>query len=263
MTSSEDPAEIYDAYYFAHGCGRPYQRDEEWLGFFANIAEQITTRIQPTTVLDAGCAMGFLVEGLRAREIEAWGMDIAPYAIERVHPDIQPYCWVGSVTDPFPQTYNLIVCIEVLEHLPAAEAERAVANLCAHADDILFSSTPVDYKEATHFNVQPPEYWAELFARQGFIRDVDFDTRFITDWAVRFRKSAEPLHRVVQDFERKFWLLWQENTGLRVLSGELRADLAAQEAARQAALADNEAIRNSRTWKWIQRIARLRSVFKR
>lgn len=28
---------------------------------------------------------------------------------------------------------------------------------------------------ASHINVQPPEYWAQLFARQGFFRDVDFD----------------------------------------------------------------------------------------
>ncbi len=262
MTPTEDPVELYDAYYFAHGCGHPYQRNAEWLGFFANIADQIAEKIQPATVLDAGCAMGFLVEELRQREVETWGIDISEYAIGRVHPEIQPYCWVGSVTEPFPKTYDLIVCIEVLEHLPAAEAERAVANLCAHADDILFSSTPVDYQEATHFNVQPPEYWAEIFARQGFIRDVEFDARFITDWAVRFRKNTEPVHRIVQAFERKFWLLWQENTGLRVLSGELRGDIASQAEALYAAQADNEAIRNSRTWKWIQRLARLRSIFK-
>ena len=46
-------------------------------------------------------------------------------------------------------------------------------------------------------NVRPPEYWAEQFARQGFVRDVDFDASFITPWAVRFRRSAEPLHRVI------------------------------------------------------------------
>ena len=120
----------------------------------------------------------------------------------------------------------------------------------------------MDYKEATHFNVQPPDYWAALFARHGFVRDVDFDARFITDWAVRFRKNAEPVHRIVQAFERKFWLLWQENTGLRLLSGELRAALAAQENSLSAVQAENEAIRNSRTWRWLQRLARLRSLFK-
>jgi SAM-dependent methyltransferase len=218
---------LYDAYYFATGCGRPYKRDEEWLRFFGSIADRIVTDIRPSAVLDVGCAMGFLVEALRQRGAEAFGVDISGYAIENVHPDIQPYCWIGSVNDPFPRKYDLIVCIEVLEHLPRHEAEQAVENLCRHSNDVLFSSTPLDYKEATHVNVQPPEYWAELFARHGFFRDVDFDASFITPWAARFRKTRDPVARVVAAYERRLWQLWQENQARRELSIEQRNELAA------------------------------------
>lgn len=226
MEPNQD-SRMYDAYYFATGCGRPYQRDEEWLRFFGEIAARIVSDVQPTTVLDAGCAWGFLVEALRQRDVEAYGIDISDYAIRNVHPDIQPYCWVGSVAEPFPQRYDLIVCIEVLEHLPQALAEQAVVNFCQHSDDILFSSTPFDYKEATHFNVQPPEYWAELFARQGFYRDVDFDASFVTSWAVRFRRKSEPLPRMVREYERRYFLLAKENADLRSLTVEMRAEISA------------------------------------
>ena len=223
----------YDAYYFATECGRPYHRDEQWLQFFGSIADRIVRDIGPSTVCDVGCAMGFLVEGLRQRGVEAFGVDISEYAIRNVHPDIQPYCWVGSVTDPFPQRYELIVCIEVLEHLPHHDAEEAVENLCRYTDDIVFSSTPLDFKEATHVNVQPPEYWVELFARHGFFRDVDFDASFITPWAVRFRKTREPLARVIVAYERRLWLLLQENQARRELSIEQRNELAKKEQAVQ------------------------------
>jgi len=226
--------DLYDAHYFATGCGRPYQRDEEWLRFFGSVADRIMRDIRPCTVLDVGCAMGFLVEALRQRGAEAFGVDVSEYAIQNVHPAIQPYCWLGSVTEPFPQRYDLIVCVEVLEHLPHREAEQAVENLCRHSDDVLFSSTPLDYKEATHFNVQSPEYWAELFARQGFFRDVDFDASFITPWAARFRKTREPVARVVAAYERRFWQLWQENQARRELSIEQRNELAKKEQAVQA-----------------------------
>jgi len=226
--------DLYDAHYFATGCGRPYQRDEEWLRFFGSVADRIMRDIRPCTVLDVGCAMGFLVEALRQRGAEAFGVDVSEYAIQNVHPAIQPYCWLGSVTKPFPQRYDLIVCVEVLEHLPHREAEQAVENLCRHSDDVLFSSTPLDYKEATHFNVQSPEYWAELFARQGFFRDVDFDASFITPWAARFRKTREPVARVVAAYERRFWQLWQENQARRELSIEQRNELAKKEQAVQA-----------------------------
>jgi O-antigen biosynthesis protein len=219
-------ADSFDAYYYAHGCGRPYQRDDEWLGFFDKIAARIASDIGPASVLDAGCAMGFLVERLRARGVEAFGIDISEYAIGNVHESVRPFCWAGSVAVPFPRRYDLIVTIEVLEHMPPDEAERAVANFCQHTDDILFSSTPNDYKEASHVNVHPPEYWAVLFARQGFFRDVDFDGSFLAPWATRFRRRSDPPPRLISDYERKYWLLWKENADLRALAVETRDELA-------------------------------------
>ncbi len=226
MDSNEKP-NYFDADYYAHGCGEPYGRSEAWLALFNAIADRIVQDIGPASVLDAGCAMGLLVEALRQRSVEAYGLDISEYSISKVATEYASFCRVGSVSEPFAQRYDLIISIEVLEHMPAAESEKAVANFCQHTDDVLFSSTPFDYKEATHFNVQPPEYWAELFARHQFYRDVDFDASFITPWAVRFRRRNEPFQRLIRDYERKFWLLWKENTDLRSLILEMRSDLSA------------------------------------
>lgn len=231
---------MYDAHYYAHDCGEVYERNEKWLNFFGAIAERIVSDIAPHTVLDAGCAMGFLVECLRERGVEAFGVDISDYAIQNVYPTIKPYCRVGSIAHSLPQKYDLIVSIEVLEHIPREEAEQAIINLCQYTDDILFSSTPFDYKEVTHLNVHAPEYWAEQFARQGFIRDVDFDASFITPWAVRFRRSSEPLPRIIQEYERRFWLLWKENVDLRELSANMVNQLKHCEQTREAERAGYE-----------------------
>jgi SAM-dependent methyltransferase len=209
---------LFDSYYYEHGCGEPYQRSEAWLAMFDYVSNQILREMNPGSVLDAGCALGLLVESLRSKGVDAYGMDISEYAIENVHPSVKPFCWVGSITNPLPRRFDLIITIEVLEHLPPDQCETAIINLCQASDDILFSSTPFDYKESTHFNVQMPEYWAEAFARQGFYRDVDFDASFLTPWAVRFRRRQEPIHRLVYDYERKFWPLAKENTDLRSLA---------------------------------------------
>jgi hypothetical protein len=227
ILATEGPPKTFDAYYYAHGCGElPYQRDPIWLDMFDQIAKRIIQDIQPRAVLDAGCAMGFLVEGLRKFDVEAFGVDISDYAIQNVHENIKPYCWQGSITDSFPQKYDLIVTIEVLEHMSKEQSEAAVANLCAHSDDILFSSSPFDYKEPTHFNVQPPEYWVNIFSRHSFYRDVDFDASFITPWTVRFRKLNDPIQRVIGSYERKLWILLQDSQGQRDLNQEQRAQLA-------------------------------------
>lgn len=222
MAETFDPQKDFNAYYYATGCGSPYERNDKWLEFFQGIADRIIADFQPETVLDAGCAKGFLVEGFRNRGVDAWGVDISEYAIQEVFETVKPYCWVGSIVDLFPQKYDLIVSIEVLEHMPAEMGRKAIANLCAHTERIVFSSTPFDYKETTHYNVQPPEYWAREFARNGFFRDMDTDVSFITAWAVCFRKNNQPVHQLAYDYERRYWLLGKENTDLRQLSNELR-----------------------------------------
>lgn len=251
----------------------PYVRNEEWLCIFGGYAERIARDISPRSVLDAGCAMGFLVECLRDRGIEAFGVDVSDYAIQCVREDVRPYCWVGSVLDALPQRYDLIVCIEVLEHLTAQECERAAANFAQASDDILFSSTPDDFSEPTHINVQPPDYWAGLFARHGFIRDVDYDATFITPWAMRFRRSDAPAHRVVGAYERRLWQVSEDLRKTRAAALDTRNVLADREAhlelararlndaqqQQQAAKQRVAAILSSPGWRFVQRVGRVRA----
>jgi SAM-dependent methyltransferase len=228
---ASQPPTAYDQHYFSHYFSNAtktgtlaYGRSEHWQSFFGGIADHIINDIAPRTVLDAGCAMGFLVEALRDRGVEAYGIDISEYAISKVRPDIKPFCRVGSVTDPMESQFDLIVSIEVLEHLSQEDAIKAVRNLCASTSDFIFSSTPQDYDEATHFNVQPPEWWTEVFGRQGFFRDVEYDpSTYISQWAVRYRRKADPISRVVGDYERLAWRLKRENAALRQQVNKQRA----------------------------------------
>lgn len=250
---------FYDSYYYANYCGRPYERNEEWLTFFDRIAARIIELYEPKTVLDAGCAWGFLVEAFRKRGVEAYGMDISEYAIHQVHPDIQKYCSIGSISEPFAQDYDLITCIEVLEHMPQPEAEKAIENFCIHSQGVVLSSTPFDYKEVTHLNVHEPEYWAEQFARHGFFREIDEDMSFITAWAARFVKSKKTNPILVREYERKFWQLRKENLDLRQLSGELQNKLKELEMADKDLREYLQSIQSGRGWKLFQSARRVYS----
>ena len=216
---------LFGEWYYNHNCGKPYLRTQEWLAFFGFVAESIRTKLNPETVLDAGCAKGFLVETLRDREIDARGIDISEYAINEVYGPIRPYCEVGSITAPFLNKYSLIVCIEVLEHMPSAEATKAIGNMCDHTDTILFSSSPTDYSEATHFNVRQPEYWVREFGYHDFYHDLDFDASFLTPWAMLFRKQQKVLADVAYDYERTRTQLLIENTDLRRKNNDLELKL--------------------------------------
>ena len=124
--------------------------------------------------------------------------------------------------------------------MTAEDAEAAIANFCRHTDDVLFSSSPVDYREPTHVNVRRPEYWAEQFARHGFHRDVDFDASFVTSWATRFRRRREPMHRLVRDYERRYSELLIAANEARSYAMQTQSELArarADQAEAQQALA--------------------------
>ncbi len=205
----------YGAFYYRHDCGIPYERNEHWLGFFGEIADGIVRTLHPSSVLDAGCAMGFLVEALNERAVDARGIDVSEYAISQVDESVRDRCTVGSLAEPIAGRYDLIVSIEVLEHIPPTETDRVIANLCAATDRILLSTTPSDYGEATHLNVQPPEAWAALMAREGFLRDVEHDFSFITPWAALYTRTEESQPETVRRYDRALWRIRQEATEVR------------------------------------------------
>ncbi len=199
--------DLYDAdYYHAHLGGIPYNRSEpHWMRFFGIVADHIIADLAPHSVLDAGCAIGLLVECLRDRGVDARGFDISEWAIEQVPETIRPFCTVGSLLEPIRGQFDLITCIEVLEHLPASQAAPVIANLCAHADAVLFSSDPADFDEPTHLNVETTGYWAKHFAQQGFYRDFDHDVSYLAPHAMLFRRSRRDTADLVSEYERVLW----------------------------------------------------------
>jgi hypothetical protein len=206
VTREGTVASDYNAGYYAHYAvaGVSYERNDFWLNFFARIAERLIEDFHPKSALDAGCAIGLLVEALRDRGVEAEGVDFSEFAVSQSRPDIRPFLRVGSITDPLAMHYDLITCFEVLEHMPHEDADRAIANLCSFTDEIVLTSTPMHYRDPTHTNIHPQEYWTERFARHGFIRDVDYDGAYIAPWAARYRRSNAPIHRVVADYDRAY-----------------------------------------------------------
>jgi GT2 family glycosyltransferase/outer membrane murein-binding lipoprotein Lpp len=178
-----DPAAWYDEDYYKHGLDLPYERSDHWLSFFGGIADRIVATLSPQRVFDAGCAWGFLVESLNDRGVETWGRDLSPFAISRVRPDMRNRCSVGSLAEPMHGPYDVIACIEVLEHILPEETEVVLDNLCGATSRILFSSTPTDFDEPTHVNVQPLAQWLRAFADRGFWPDLGYDASFVSPHA--------------------------------------------------------------------------------
>lgn len=206
---------VYDKDYYKSHCGEEYERDKGWEKIFGNYADRIVKEINPMKTLDIGCAKGFLVEALRDRGVEAYGIDISEYAISQVRDDIRPYCRVGSATETQTEKYDLVTCIEVLEHLDKEDIVKAIDVMCSITDDIIFSSTPFDYEEETHISVHPVEYWVERFYYNGFYHDLDYDCSYIAVQTLRFKRTVICELDFLRNYERKLFQLTCEVSSIR------------------------------------------------
>lgn len=181
-----------------------YTNYEQWRTFFDRVADRIVQIYNPKTVLDAGCALGYLVAALRDRNVEAYGIDISSFAIDNVREDIRDYCKQQSITEDlpkdFPNRFDLVITIEVLEHLFPEDAELAIKKLCSYSDTIIFSSTPDDIEDPTHVNVQRIEYWSRLFAKNKFFRNLVVKTDFISPWCSVYETGKE-VADIVSEYE--------------------------------------------------------------
>lgn len=188
------PAELYGPAYYASHCGPfPYERSAHWVEFFGKCADELIRAIRPIRVFDAGCAFGLLVEAFWDRGVEAYGRDISSFAISNVRADLRSYCEVGSIADPLPNHYDLVTCIEVLEHMPEELALQAIRSMTAASPRVFFSSSPNDFDEPTHVNVRPPIYWLRRFAEAGFAPVPSFDASFLCHHAMLFEHTDAPI----------------------------------------------------------------------
>ena len=67
--------------------------------------------------------------------------------------------------------FDLVLCLEVAEHLEPASAATIIDTLTAHGDRILFSAAAPGQPGMHHVNCQWPDYWQRLFNARGFACD--------------------------------------------------------------------------------------------
>ena len=227
------PDADYGANYYASHCGPiPYSRQfPEWSAFFAGVADRIVALLRPKRVFDAGCAHGFLIEALWDRGVQAWGRDISSFAVSQARLDMRPFVSAGSITEPLGGPFDLVTCVEVLEHMTEEDTTAAIAAMAAAAPLVLFSSSPTDLDEPTHITVRPIRWWLDRFAAAGLAPMPDFDASFLTPHAYLLQRTDEPItERLLDNFAalmRMRMTVKSEESTIHALRGEIATAFAA------------------------------------
>lgn len=248
---ADQMAALYDADYYREYDSTshvPYSRQEEtWTRYFGAVADHIVGELRPSTAIDVGCATGMLVEALRQRGVDAVGVDTSSWAIASVPAELRSFCHQARITDDLPCRFDLVVCTEVVEHLPPSMAVGAVARLCGLGDRVLFSSTPDEFAESTHLNVELPGYWAGLFAGFGFVRQFGFDASFVAPHAVLFHRQDAAAPELIEGYESDLWLARADR--VRSTEAAARSEQVAGQAALRAQALEHELAEAERSYR--------------
>jgi len=136
----------------------------------ARIVPILVSIIQPESVVDVGCGTGVWLSNLMAAGVgDVLGVDGSHVERCRLRIPIDRFL-AHDLTQPLAvgRTFDLALCLEVAEHLPATRARGLVADLTALAPVIAFSAAVPGQGGTGHVNEQWPTWWQELFEQSGY-----------------------------------------------------------------------------------------------
>jgi len=136
------------------------------------------------SVLDYGCAKGFVVKALRILDIDADGVDVSAYAIQHADSEVRDLCsLIEGCGDPacFRRDYDWMLAKDVFEHIAEPDlrvllakarprVQRIFAAIPLAADDHSGRYVIAEYdRDVTHVLARTAEWWSRFFVLNGWV----------------------------------------------------------------------------------------------
>jgi SAM-dependent methyltransferase len=175
------PRDLYTAEYYRHIEGGSLESAR-------HIVPLLIQLVRPARVLDVGCGTGAWLRVLREHGIaDVRGIDVGAVPIDALLFPKDRFRQVAGLSpfDP-PGAFDLVLSLEVAEHLPKESADRFITSLTACGPAVLFSAAIPGQGGTGHLNEQWPDYWAAKFLRHDYVCLDCFRWQIWNNSAVRF-----------------------------------------------------------------------------
>lgn len=154
----------YSGSFYAH-------HHEDSLASAKGVLAALSRYIKVRTILDVGCGSGswlIAADQVMPAVTTLIGVD-GPWAKPQIDSTVMSFQTVDLI-EPFSlgKSFDLVISMEVGEHLPVSSSSVYVESLTSHSDLILFSAAIKGQGGTNHINEQPQTFWVELFNRYGF-----------------------------------------------------------------------------------------------
>lgn len=161
-----------------------YKYDGRWV----KVAERLRDYYGLTSessVLDIGCAKGFLLHDLRQviPGIEVVGIDISQYAVENAMEDVKPFIAIRNARElPFRDKYfDLVISLTTLHNLPIEECKQALREVQRVSRGNAFITLDSWRNEVEHqrllkwvltgLTLRSTDDWKKIFEEVGYTGD--------------------------------------------------------------------------------------------
>lgn len=166
-----------------------YEKNREGIRKSAKvIVPLVLDLLKPASVVDVGCGPGTWLSVFHESGIEDYlGLDGQWVDVEQLKIPLERFRRT-DLSQPvlLDREFDLVVSLEVAEHLPAQAADGFVRSLTGLGRAVLFSAAIPYQGGVHHVNEQWPGYWIERFAANGFEAVDAVRHRIWNDPAVEF-----------------------------------------------------------------------------
>lgn len=147
---------------------------------FANWSNEL---FKPESVLDVGCAYGFVVKRFQELGVPATGLEYSPYAVSRAVTQEIIEGDVRDLTRFKAGSFDLVIGTELLEHVPEDDLFKAVKEMRRVAKRFVFllictaGSEHIESRDGrgdpSHITMKTRQWWEAFFKRLEIKRDLD------------------------------------------------------------------------------------------
>jgi 2-polyprenyl-3-methyl-5-hydroxy-6-metoxy-1,4-benzoquinol methylase len=157
--------DYYDEEYYDGGKGYHTYNDDARFQTWAN---DIVLKFKPRSVLDFGCAKGYLVKALHQRGVAAWGYDVSEWAINQADQETRAYL----DSDKYHKV-DLIVSYDTFEHIPEGELNKIRTELRKVGKRFYFTvgtlDTPNWEHDASHITMHELSWWQKFWPEAEWV----------------------------------------------------------------------------------------------
>ena len=170
MVNQSNPQQLF---------GKDYFKERKFEDKTYYMAQQWISLLRPATAYDYGCGEGCMVHTFNYLGVPTKGYDISEYAINNAYGLSKDKISTSKCIN----TFDLVMCLDVLEHIPSTQEDELLKTLVANTNKYILLSIcdtmlSKRYIDSTHINIRPRKYWEYKLSKLG-LKKIELPTNWM------------------------------------------------------------------------------------